>query len=166
MLPETPSASAWPLLGVRQASDYIAHPKRVSVTGSGIDMTRGRPGQQPSNVTISHLSISLLLHLLAVHRRSYFLVHLGTPFCTLLSGCRQFCNIFDFLLLQLLPTSVPKQVFQVNKPNHDSRSKYHCTPPAARRSLPHMISSFLFNQLYKQETSFYFLASCSIDNHN
>ena len=166
MLLETPSASAWPLLGVRQASDYIPHPKRVPVTVSGRDMTGGPPGRYPSYVTMSHLSIALLLHLLAIHRRKYFLVHFGTPFCTLLSGRRQFCNILNYLLLQLLPISVPKQVFQVNKSSHDSRSKYHCTPPAARRSLPHMISSFLFNQLYKQEAFFYFLAYCLIDIHN
>lgn len=145
MLPDTPSASAWPVLGRRQVSNCIPHPKRVPVTGSGRDLTGGTPGRHPSNVTISHLTIALLLHLLAIHRRRHFLVHLGTPFCTLLSGRRQFCYIPNFLLLQNnLPTSVPKQVFQVNKPSHDSRSKYHCTPPAARRSLPLMISSFLF----------------------
>lgn len=34
MLPKTPSASAWPHLGVRQASDSMPHPKPESVTGS------------------------------------------------------------------------------------------------------------------------------------
>lgn len=147
VLPNTPIAGAWPVLGGRQASDSIPHSKRVPVTretARGPDS--GSAGWHPSNLTISHLIVALLLHILALHRLRHFwfiLGRLSTLFCQVVASLAISSNFCFFNSRPSLPTSAPKQVFQVNKPSHDSRSKYYCTPPVVRRSLPLMSSSSL-----------------------